>query len=60
MKTWLATTPEEDVDARMSNDVLATVRPDYFKSAILGATNPAFEEYAAAYNPEDEALLESE
>lgn len=36
-KTWIGPNPEDDVDYRMSNDVLAASRPDSVFGAQIGA-----------------------
>jgi hypothetical protein len=38
-KTWISDKPEEDVDARISNDVMASVNPrGFFNARISGTT----------------------
>jgi hypothetical protein len=45
-KTWISDTPEEDVDMRMDNNVLGSVKPSAVFGANVGAANVKTLEYA--------------
>lgn len=49
--TWIGNTPEDDVDARMSNDELAKVFPEVLKKANLGVAAVRVVKAAVAANP---------